>query len=373
MTSLQPPWTVLLTIPNFVTAGSGKALVNVVERLDRNLFTPIVGVRYIAGNQLEARLDASNVPVIEIDLSIPPKPYSTLPYRSWRASSTLRQQKVALVHSYDYGDSYTEALATRTAGARYVSTKKNMGWGSRAWLLRSVMSHRIAVQNVEMLRQFYGGHILRPRTRYIPPGVDTEFFLTSEVMDLRERLRIPADAVVVCCVANILENKNQLLLIRAIAPIAKAHLLLVGPELDHVYGEKLRVEALEMGIDHRVHFVGHVDDVRPALRASDIFALVSRAEGSPIALLEAMSVGLPVLASRIPGVHELVDGSGAAILVGPDDLVGAMNALQTMVDDSSVRAAMAQCAQSLVRERRSIDVEVARIESMYLELLWEGS
>ena len=59
-----PPWRVLLTIPNFVTAGSGGALVNLTERLDRNHFTPLVGVKYTAGAPLERRLAELGIDVL---------------------------------------------------------------------------------------------------------------------------------------------------------------------------------------------------------------------------------------------------------------------------------------------------------------------
>ena len=137
-----PPWTVLLTIPNFVTAGSGRALVNLAERLDRQHFTPVVGVKYAADTPLERRLAELGFEVIEIDLAIAPKPYVTLPLRARRAGRELRRRGVAVVHSFDYGDSYTEAIAARSAGARYVSTKKNMGWGSRACCSRGSPSTR---------------------------------------------------------------------------------------------------------------------------------------------------------------------------------------------------------------------------------------
>ena len=369
-----PPWNVLLTIPNFVTAGSGRALVNVAERLDRNQFTPIVGVKYTADAPLERRLADLGIEVIEIDLAIPPRPYPTLPLRARSAGKALRRRNIALVHSFDYGDSYTEALAVRSAGARYVSTKKNMGWGSRAWFLRSLFSDRIAVQNEEMFRRFFTHPLLRGRTRYVPRGVVVDHFAVSDDRsEARARFEIPENAVVVGSVASIQDRKNQLLLIRALPDSPEVHLLLAGPVVNEEYRDRVLAEAAERGNAYRVHLLGRLDDVRPALAASDVFALASRAEGSPVALIEAMSAGLPVLATAIPGVSELLGGSDAAILVDPDDLTGAVDALAALCEDTERRQRMGAAAEELVRSRRSIDLEVARTESMYLELLWTTS
>lgn len=368
-----PPWNVLLTIPNFVTAGSGRALVNLAERLDRNHFTPIVGVKYTADAPLERRLSDAGIEVIEIDLAIAPKPYPTLPLRARLAGRQLRRRNISLVHTFDYGDSYTEALAVRSAGARYVSTKKNMGWGSRSWFLRSLFSDRIAVQNEEMFRRFFQHPLLRSKTRYVPRGVAVEHFQSGPTRsEARARFGLPDDAIVVACVASLLENKNQLMLVRSMPVRPDVHLLLAGPNRDTGYTDRMIAKATECGIADRVHLVGELDDVRPALAASDVFALASRAEGSPVALIEAMSAGLPVIATTIPGVRELLSGSDAAILVDPDDVAGVTDALARLTADNDLRTSMGAAAEALVRSRRSIDLEVARTESLYVELMCGG-
>ncbi len=365
-----PPWNVLLTIPNFVTAGSGRALVNLAERLDRNNFTPVVGVKYTADTPLERRLADAGIDVIEIDLAVPPKPYPSLPLRARKAGRELRRRDIALVHTFDYGDSYTEALAVRSAGARYISTKKNMGWGSRAWFLRSLFSDRIAVQNEEMFRQFFRHPLLRSKTRYVPRGVVVDHFRSGPTRaQARERFGLPIDAVVICSVANVMANKNQMLLVRALPDRPDVYLLFAGPIHEPEYCNAVVSAATQRGIDGRVLVLGGLDDVRPVLSAGDVFALASRAEGSPVALAEAMSAGLPVLATTIPGVRELLDGSDAGVLVDPDDVDGAAEALSRLVGDAATRRRMGDAAEALVRARRSIELEVARTESMYLELL----
>lgn len=367
----DPPWTVLLTIPNFVTAGSGRALVNLAERLDRAQFTPIVGVRKRADAPLERRLEASGIEVTEVDTAVAPRPYATLPRRVRRAARPLREREVDLVHSFDYGDSYTEALVTRAAGASYISTKKNMGWGSRAWFLRSLFSNRIAVQNEEMFRRFFGHPLLRHRCRYVPRGVVIDDFTgAGDRATTRSDLGLSDQSIVVVSVASVQPRKNQLLLVEALPDRDDVHLVLAGPLIDEDYADRVRVAAAARGADERVHLLGNLDDVQPVLAAADIFALASRAEGSPVALIEAMAAGLPVVATTIPGVSELLYGSDAAILVDPDDGPGAKRALTDLSSDPDRRARAAEAAGALVRARRSIDLEVARTESLYLELLW---
>lgn len=368
---MNAPRNVLLTIPNFVTAGSGRALVNVATRLDRNLLVPTVGVIRRADTPLERRLADAGIDVVEMDLAVPAQPYATLVPRARAAGRELRRRNIALVHSFDYRSTYTEALAVRLAGAHYVSTKKNMSWGSRSWYLRSLLSSRIAVQNEEMFRRFFRSPALRRRTRFVPRGVVVDDFRDGLDRDAaRAEWNIPPDAIVVTSVASIQHRKNQLTLVGALPQAPEVHLVLAGPVLDEAYRAEVVARAEERGIGARVHLVGELADVRPALAAADVFVLLSRAEGSPVALIEAMSAGLPVVTTEIGGISELLTGSDAAILVDPEDLGAATSALAQVVSDDERRARMAEAALDLVTTRRSIDLEVARTESLYLELLW---
>lgn len=126
----------------------------------------------------------------------------------------------------------------------------------------------------------------------------------------------------------------------------------------------------DYGDSYTETLVGELDGMRPALVACDVFASASRAEGSPVALIEAMSAGLPLLATTIPGVRELLSGSDAAVLVDPDDVNAATAALARLTAIPLLRSAMGATTETLVRIRRSIELEVARSESLYLELLW---
>ncbi len=365
-----PPWRVLFTIPNFVTAGSGETLANLAEGLDPATFTAMVAAARTAGAPLEERLLAAGIDVLELDLRVAPKPYVTLGLRAWRMSRKLRALDVSVVHSFDYSDLYTEAIVARMAGAKYVSVKKNMGWGSRAWFLRSLFSDRIAVQNVAMLRRFFSNRLLRSRVRFIPPGVVVDNFSPRGDRDaFRAELGLPANAIVVTSVANIGRNKNQELLIRALPADERVHLLLVGPNHEPDYWDELVALAASLGVSSRVTLTGGLADVRPALWSSDVFALVSRKEGSPVAILEAMSARLPILASAIPGVTEFLQGSVAATLVDPDDVDAAAQALASLCGDESLRRGQGRAGEVQVQDR-SIRVEVARTESMYFELLW---
>ncbi len=361
------PARVLFTIPNFTTAGSVRAMANIIERLDRSLFQPTVAVLK-PGGLLFDELAASGVEVLVTPFLVAPRPIASLPARIREAAAPLRG-RFDLWHSFHYSDDYTEPLIARAAGARWVFTKKNMGWGSRAWSLRAHMASRIAVQNLTMMEEFFASPALRWKCRYIPRGIDVDRWADADPGDWRSRLGVAPDDVVITCVGHIQARKNQLRLVEALAAVPRAHLMLAGRGLEADYAEEIRARVTSLGLTDRVHFAGEVDDVPALLAASDLFALVSHAEGSPMAMLEGMASGRAGVCARIGGIQELIDDGTNGILVDPVDTDGIGRALALLSADATARARMGAEAQQTTRRLASLDIEVARHQSLYLELV----
>jgi len=97
---------ILFTIPNFITAGSGRAMLNIIERLDRSKFSPAICVSR-KGGDLDKMVDSLGIPFIEAPFTVSAKPYTTLIYRSWKTSQIFRPYKFKLWHSFHYLDDYT--------------------------------------------------------------------------------------------------------------------------------------------------------------------------------------------------------------------------------------------------------------------------
>jgi glycosyltransferase involved in cell wall biosynthesis len=104
--------------------------------------------------------------------------------------------------------------------------------------------------------------------------------------------------------------------------------------------------AKELRIDDRVHFLGMRDDVYELLAGLDVFAMSSRFEGLPIALLEAMSAHLPVVATSVGGIPEVVTSGTTGILVRPGDPAALAHAIQGLLDDPDRRERLGDAAAS---------------------------
>jgi len=132
--------------------------------------------------------------------------------------------------------------------------------------------------------------------------------------------------------------------------------------------EKLRAQARRLGLERRVFFPGYRQDVVDWLGAADLFVLSSAGEGAPLVLLEAMSCGLPVVATSVGGVPEVLSGSGAGVLVPPGDRAALAHAIRSLAADANLRAAMGRAGRDRAR-LFSRDEMVSRYARVYDEVL----
>ena len=330
---MTTPLKTLFTIPNFITAGSGRAMLNIIERLDRNRFSPSVAVLK-KGGKLDAEVEQLGIPLIEAPFVVPVKPYTTLFFRAWKAAQIFREYRFNIWHSFHYSDDYTEPLIAYLSGAQaWMYTKKNMNWHSRAWLLRSLLARRIAAQNTDMMARFFHSPVLKNKTRLIPRGVNIQKFnlQVASHLELRKQHNIPVSSPLITCVAELLPVKGHPALIDAVAEIHDVHLLLAGRPMDTEYAEQLKKQVDELEIADRVHFLGGVEDIPALLAESDIFVLPTlgrgRMEGCPVALLEAMACGKACIVTDIPGSHDLIEHGKSGLLVQSENHQSAFSML----------------------------------------------
>jgi glycosyltransferase involved in cell wall biosynthesis len=137
-----------------------------------------------------------------------------------------------------------------------------------------------------------------------------------------------------------------------------------GPER-----ERLEARAKALRVAHAVHFTGPVADVADALRAADVFALPSVAEGMSNSLLEAMATALPCVASDIGGNQDLLGPSEAGVLVAGGTPAGWADALIDLLRDPDRRARLGASARRRIDEEFALERVVGRYVDLYRRLL----
>ena len=215
------------------------------------------------------------------------------------------------------------------------------------------------------------------RARVVPNGIDPTPFedgaRAAQRADARRELGLPAQARVVGGVGLLNDAKGFDVLVAAAPSLPPdVHVLVVG------HGERdeaLRRQAEGLGVAARVHFAGWRDDLPRMHAAMDVFALPSRWEGLPYALLEALASGLPCVSTDVNGSRDVLAGEplsgdpACGLLVPAEDPPALAAALTHLLDDAALRGRLAALGPPRVREAFTVDGMVDGTLALYRELL----
>lgn len=282
-----------------------------------------------------------------------------------RLAAILRERRPTAVLCHGIGPLIYGGSAARLAGVPIRLQIEHDGWSLQSrraarlhrlglWLARSrlVAVTQAVAEDLRRLHPSKGVAV-------VFNGVDTERFRPADQTRSRLRLGLPAAVPLIGCVGRLETVKGQDVLIDAMADLPGVHLALVGGG-SQAEALKTRVQAL--GLADRVHFLGHRDDSSELLPCFDLFCLPSRAEGLPLALLEAQSVGLSVVASAVGGVP-LAVCEPFAELIPPGDVEAMTAALRRRLsaqnDPGQIRA--------FVEERFSLRATLAAYRRLILQ------
>jgi glycosyltransferase involved in cell wall biosynthesis len=195
----------------------------------------------------------------------------------------------------------------------------------------------------------------------IYPGIDMDKFDPNEA---------PTQEQLVGTACRLEPVKGIPTLLKAIALVAKKHssvrLVIAG---EGSWRNRLEEEAAQLGVQDKVSFLGWQDDVATLLGSWSIFVLPSLDEGFGVAVLEAMASGLPVVASDVGGLRELVQDGQTGFLVPPNDVNQLADKLLFLLDDPDLRMRMGIAARSRAREAFSITEMVKKTTDVYERLL----
>jgi glycosyltransferase involved in cell wall biosynthesis len=188
----------------------------------------------------------------------------------------------------------------------------------------------------------------------------------------KERLGIPREAPVVGQLARLAPIKGHRWMLEAAKRLFEkrpdAWLVLVGPAWPGME-EAVRAQARELGIERRVVLTGKVDDVAGAIAAFDVGVVASvGSEALSRAALEYLAMGIPIVATRVGSLPELVDDGKTGLLVPPMDSRALADAIASLLDEPERRDAFARAAREAALGRFGIDALAGRLESLYRDL-----
>jgi glycosyltransferase involved in cell wall biosynthesis len=193
---------------------------------------------------------------------------------------------------------------------------------------------------------------------------------------IREEFNIPPGAFVIVMVALLRPRKGAEILIQAMAAVKaifpNCFLLIVGnDDISEIpgYGTRLRKLASEVGLKPNIAFIGFRNDVRYILQECDLMVLPSLyGEGLPMVILEAMASGLPVIASRVEGVPEIIEDGVNGFMVNPGDAVALSRKIITLLEKPHLQIKAALEAKKKVRNMTA-HKQAEETAKIYRELL----
>ena len=365
---------VLFTLPNLATAGSGREMLNIVERLDKNIFEAWIGVQQIGGDLFD-EIIAKKIPIV-VQPFLAEENLSLL--QKTRKARTLAKDFKSLGfdiwQSFNWSSDFSEALVAKFSGAKYLYVKKNMNWGRRAWKVKSMLSAAIVARNTTMLETFFVHKSYKRKVHLIHGGVDTEKFKPAYDMSVRQEMGIPDKALMICCIAQIVRAKDQATLIKAAAKVEQVYLVLAGAIRDEEYKSELDALIIKLNVQDRVKIIGTYKNVNALLNSCNACVLptstyLGHEEGCPVSVLEAMAAGTPCIVSDVAGSRDLIQHGKTGLVFKPEKVDALADCMREFISKPSYPKEIAERALDKVYATYTIEKEVQKFEALYKKLM----
>jgi len=292
----------------------------------------------------------------------------------WDLVRLIRRRSVAIIHGHEFFMNVVGLVASEITGVPLVATVHGKNYYAdrvrRRLAYRAVGRWAARLVTVsENTKRFLAERVgISPaRIHVIPNGVpiDPDDSLSRAPSPLRAALGL-GEQRVVCTVGSLYAVKGHRYLLDAARDVLRRWpstvFLIIGRG---GLRAELEAQAERLGIERHVRFLGHRDDVRQLLAVCDVFVLPSLSEGMPLALLEAMAAGVPVVATRVGGVEEVIEHGTNGLLVPPGDSRVITECVVSLFDDPLTARGIGASASDTVRGRFSLTRMVDAYEQLY--------
>jgi len=361
---------ILHVIDHLGVGGAQTFLVRVLPRLDPGEFHCTVLALHKLDQPAELLRDAG---IEVVDGKCTP---TNLPFRLVRVLSWAREKAPCLVHSHlgvGLGVGRFLASRLRVPALGHVQSPK-FAPGLRAvvagWGIRSADAVVACSRDIARIAHEAGW---QPRlgVHVVVNPVDVAEIVAAKPVDLRAELGLTADCPLVIIVARLHPAKGLEVLIeawRAVVREVPAHLAVVG---DGPMAGELAIQVRSLGLESAVSFLGQRWEVAGLLKTCDVFVLPSRWEGMGIAAAEASAAGLPVVATHVGGIPEVIEDGVTGNLVQPERPAELAGALVALLSDPERRRAMGEAGRARMQRLFDVGVVAQQLTDLYRNCLAE--
>ena len=355
--------------------GAEKVLLGLATLLPKDRYEVLVACLFDPGPVAD-EIRAAGVPVVDLGMR------NKVDVRAaFRLYALLHSRRIQILHAHMFHANLLAALVGRAARTPVVLATRqtvNIGGTVREWINRLTIALCDAMVTVS--RQVHEVQRRMPwidpaKLVVIPNGVPIEAapsYSAASAQALRREWGIDTDGMVAGTVARLGAEKGHTFLLEAVAKVQnclpQAKFLFVG---DGPMRPQLEDRARILGVADSIIFAGLRHDIPTILSLFDLFVLPSLWEGLPMAVLEAMAAGLPVVATAVGGTPEVVLDGITGLLVPPRDPQALAEGILRLLRDPDLRQRMGGAGRERVAAHFSVEQMVQRTEKLYEQLLAE--
>ena len=297
-----------------------------------------------------------------------------LPVFLARLRGVLAGEQVDLVHVNNYRSVPFGHLVSERAGVPCVATVREQVSPEKVRQYRLQRPDALIAVSDAVAQNLADGGVLAGRVTTVRSGVALGRVLDdAERRGLRERFGIAADDPVIGVVAHILPHKGYDDLMYALRLIVqrfpRVRCVVVGEASRKKYLDHLLDLAGRLAVRDRLVLVGEQEEVSPFLQALDVFVLPSHTEGFPLAVLEAMAAGKPVIGTNVGGIPEAVSHGKTGLVVPPRDSPRLAEAVITLLKDPALAKTMGQAGRERIEGSFGLLQEASRTVMVYQKIL----
>jgi len=357
--------------------GAENVILTLLHELQSNNINVILGC---------IREDENNIPELakkakELNISVV---YFTMrrgfnPIGIYRIHSFILKHNISLVHSHGYKPNiYLSAILFKN----YKTITTIHGWAKRTAGIKTVfyeyldllslkrLNHVVAVSKT-LFYEIINKGINKSNVTVIYNGIDyKKNIIHLEKNYLRLKYNYAEDDFIIGAIGRLTKIKNHLCLIESLPAILKeineCKIIIAG---DGPLKKELISKINSYHLSKNVYLVGYTDKIHEILSLIDLFVMPSLSEGLPIALLEAMASGLPVIATKVGGIPEVIDKDDCGILIPPNDAKQISDNVIKLFQDEEKRTRIGLVAKSIVQTKFSSKNMAHQYIDLYKKLI----
>jgi glycosyltransferase involved in cell wall biosynthesis len=350
--------TVLHTEASLGFGGQERRILRELEGLDPARFRGLLLCQ--PGSKLGLVTEERQIPTIRFKMRSAYDPVAFV-----KILQLLKRERVDVVHTHSSRDAWLAGAAGKLLGVPVFRTRHLLTPIGGPYVYARLADLVLTVSE-DVRRYLISAGVPGEKIVAVPTGIDLKRFdpARTDLADMRARFHLSRDAYVIGLVAVLRRAKGHRFLLQAIKRLApefpQVKLLIAGTGPQE---QNIKNLVKELGLGEQVLMLGHQDDIPSLLRALDVFVLPVLEEALGTALIEATAMGVPVIATRIGGIPEVVGEAG--LLFDSEDVEALANRLRTLIRSPELAARLRVQGAARARELYDENLMVRRTEALY--------